>query len=92
MDRRTKVHIFVVVLGYSRRIFVRASLSQRQDDGREGLAGAFRRFGGVTQRILIDRAGALVVGEDRETHTVRVHPAFARSCKDWGVEVSASRP
>jgi transposase len=29
---RTKVHLFVAVLGYSRRIFVRASLSQRQDD------------------------------------------------------------
>jgi transposase len=89
---RTKIHLFVAVLGYSRRIFVRASLSQRQDDWREGLAGAFRAFGGVTQRILIDRAGALVVGEDRESGMVRVHPAFAAFCKDWGVEVSACRP
>ena len=89
---RTRVFFFVGVLGYSRRIFVRASLSQRQDDWREGLAGAFRTFGGVTQRILIDRAGALVVGEDRETGSARVHPAFAAFCKDWGVEVSACRP
>lgn len=89
---RTCVHFFVAVLGYSRRIFVRASLSQRQDDWREGLAGAFRTFGGVTQRILIDRAGALVVGEDRESGTARVHPAFAAFCKDWGVDVSACRP
>jgi transposase len=89
---RTKVHLFVAVLGYSRRIFARASLSQRQDDWREGLAGAFRTFGGVTQRILIDRAGALVVGEDRDTGKARVHPVFAAFCKDWGVEVSACRP
>jgi transposase len=89
---RTKVHFFVAVLGYSRRIFVRASLSQRQDDWREGLAGAFRTFGGVTQKILIDRAGALVVGEDRESGTARVHPAFAAFCKDWGVDVAACRP
>lgn len=89
---RTKVHFFVAVLGHSRRIFVRASLSQRQDDWREGLAGAFRRFGGVTQHILIDRAGALVVGQDRETGAARVHPVFAGFCKDWGVEVSACRP
>ena len=89
---RTKVHFFVAVLGYSRRIFVRASLSQRQDDWREGLAGAFRAFGGVTHKILIDRAGALVVGEDRESGSVRVHPAFAAFCKDWGVEVAACRP
>jgi transposase len=80
------------VLGYSRRIYVRASLSQRQGDWREGLAGAFRCFGGVARKILIDRAGALVVGEDRETGTARVHPAFAAFCKDWGVEVSACRP
>lgn len=89
---RTKVYFFVAVLGFSRRLFVRASLSQRQDDWREGLAAAFRAFGGVTQRILIDRAGALVVGEDRESGTVRLHPAFAAFCKDWGVEVSACRP
>lgn len=89
---RTKVHLFVAVLGYSRRIFVRASLSQRQDDWREGLAGAFRTFGGVTQKILIDRAGALVVGADRETGAAHVHPAFAAFCKDWGVAVAACRP
>jgi transposase len=89
---RTKVHLFVAVLGYSRRIFARASLSQRQDDWREGLAGAFRTFGGVTHKILIDRAGALVVGADRETGAAHVHPAFAAFCKDWGVAVAACRP
>jgi hypothetical protein len=47
------------VLGYSRRLFTRASLSQRQDDWREGLAGAFRHFGGVPRRLLLDNAGAL---------------------------------
>lgn len=89
---RTKVHMFVAVLGFSRRIFVRASLSQRQDDWREGLAGAFRAFGGVTQKILIDRARALVIGEDRESGMAHVHPAFAAFCKDWGVDVAACRP
>lgn len=87
-----KVFLFVAVLGYSRRIFVRASLAQRQDDWREGLAGAFRWFGGVTQTILIDRAGALVVGQDRETQQARIHPSFATFCQDWGVEVRACRP
>jgi Mu transposase, C-terminal domain/Integrase core domain len=87
-----KVFLFVAVLGYSRRVFVRASLAQRQDDWREGLAGAFRRFGGVTQTILIDRAGALVVGHDRETQQARIHPAFASFCRDWGVDVRACRP
>lgn len=88
----TKVHFFVAVLGYSRRIYVRASLSQRQDDWREGLAGAFRMFGGVPQSILIDRAGALVIGQERDSGAARVHPAFAAFCRDWGVDVTACRP
>jgi transposase len=87
-----RVFFFVAVLGYSRRIFVRASLSQRQDDWREGLAGAFRCFGGVPRRILIDRAGALVIGEDRDSGRAKIHPAFAAFCQDWGVEVSTCRP
>ena len=87
-----RVFFFVAVLGYSRRIFVRASLSQRQDDLREGLAGAFHHFGGVPEQIFIDRAGALVLGEDRESGIVRIHPAFAAFCQDWGVGVSACRP
>lgn len=62
--------------GYSRRIFVRASLSQRPADWREGTSDAFRRFDGVTQQILINRAGALVVGQDR----VNARPStFVRS-------------
>jgi hypothetical protein len=87
-----KVYLFVAVLGFSRRIFVRASLAQRQDDWREGLAGAFRCFGGVPQALLIDRAGALVVGQDRDTRTARIHPAFAAFCRDWGVDVRACQP
>jgi transposase len=87
-----RVFLFVAVLGYSRRIFVRATLGQRQDDWREGLAGAFRCFGGVPQALLIDRAGALVIGQDAASGTARIHPAFAAFCRDWGVDVRACRP
>jgi transposase len=87
-----RVHLFVAVLGYSRRLFTRASLSQRQDDWREGLASAFRHFGGVPQRLLLDNAGALVLGRDREAGTVRLHPAFDAFCQDWGVEARVCQP
>lgn len=87
-----RVYLFVAVLGYSRRLFTRASLSQRQDDWREGLAGAFRHFGGVPQALLLDNAGALVVGRDREAGTARLHPAFEAFCRDWGVEARVCQP
>jgi transposase len=87
-----RVFFFVAVLSFSRRIFVKALLSQRQDDWREGLLGAFRRFGGVTQTVLVDNAGPLVVGRDRESGTARLHPAFALYCRDLDVAVRVCRP
>jgi transposase len=88
--QRIRVMLFVAVLSYSRRVYVRAFRSQRHDDWREGLAGAFRHFGGVTQTVLVDNAKALII--DRDGGTVRVHPAFEAFCKDWGVAVRACRP
>jgi len=88
------VRVFFVcaVLGFSRRLFVRAFLSARQDDWREGIAGAFRRFGGVPRSLLIDNDGALVIGRDEATQTARLHPAFAAFCRDFGVEARVCRP
>ena len=66
-------------------LFVRAFLQPAHDDWREGLAAAFRHFGGVTQTMLVDNARALVLGRDRATRLVHVHPAFDAFCRDWGV-------
>jgi transposase len=85
--REIRVYFFVAVLGYSRRIYVRAFLRERHDDWREGLSGAFLHFGGVTQTVLVDNARALILGRDTETGVVHVHPAFSAFCADW-----ASRP
>src|SRR5262249_10355062 len=64
--------------------------SQRHDDWREGLAGAFQHFGGVPQTVLVDNAKALIL--DHAGDVVRVHPAFEAFCRDWGVAVRACRP
>jgi transposase len=87
-----RVFFLTAVLSYSRRMFVKAFLSQRQDDWREGLVAAFQHFGGVPQTLLIDNAGALVIGRDAATQTVKFHPAFAAFCRDWEVVPRACRP
>jgi transposase len=87
-----RVYFFVAVLGYSRRIYVRPFLRERHDDWREGLAGAFRHFGGVTQTVLVDNARALILGRDMDSGVVHVHPAFSAFCADWGVAPRACRP
>ena len=69
-DVAVRVFLLVAVLSYSRRLFVKAFLNERGDDWREGIAAAFRRFGGVPRVLLGDNARALVVGRDRATGTV----------------------
>lgn len=67
-------------------------MSQRHDDWREGLANAFRHFGGVTQTVLVDNAKALVLDRDTEKKTARIHPAFDAFCRDWDVTAKACQP
>jgi transposase len=87
-----RVHLMAAVLSYSRRVFVRAFLAERGDDWREGIADAFRHFGGVVRVVLGDNAKALVVERNRETCTVQFHPAYLAFCRDWGVEPRACAP
>ena len=86
-----RVMVFVAVLSYSRRVFVRAFRSQRHDDWREGLVGAFRHFGGVPQTVLIDNPRALVIAR-ADGGVVRLHPAFEAFCRDWDVVARACQP
>jgi transposase len=87
-----RVFLLVAVLSFSRRIFVKAFLNQRGDDWREGIAAAFRHFGGVPRTLLGDNAKALVVARDPEAQTITFHPAYASFCRDWDVLPRACRP
>lgn len=87
-----RVYLLVAVLGHSRRIFVKPFLSERQDDWREGIAAAFRHFGGVPQEVLGDNAKALVLKHDRAAQTVTFHPNYLAFCRDWDVIPRACGP
>src|SRR6185437_12460739 len=78
------VHLMTVVLGYSRRLFCQAFLSERQDDWLEGIDAACRHFGGLPEQILCDNASPLVLSHDSKTGVVVWHPGFAAFCKDRG--------
>ena len=87
-----KVYLMTAVLGYSRRLYCRAFLAQRQDDWLEGLDGAFRHFGGLTEQVLCDNASPLVTSHDRETGHVVWNPGFEAFCRDRGLTPKACRP
>src|SRR5437867_2714150 len=91
-ERTVVVHLLVAVLSYSRRIFVKAFLAERGDDWREGIAEAFRHFGGVPRTVLGDNARALVVRHDRGAQTVVFHRAYLAFCRDWDVVPRACGP
>ncbi len=87
-----RVFLLVAVLSYSRRLFVKAFLNERQDDWREGIAAAFQHFGGVPRTLLGDNARALVLGRDRATGSVIFQPAYLAFCRDWDVQPRACAP
>jgi transposase len=87
-----KIAIFVATLGFSRRLFCRAFLSQRQDDWLEGLERAFQRFGGLTEEVLCDNASPLVSSHDRASGVVRWRAGFAAYCLDRGLVPRACKP
>jgi len=87
-----RVFVLVAVLSYSRRLFVKAFLNERQDDWREGIAAAFTYFGGVPRTLLGDNARALVLGRDQATGTVIFQPAYLAFCRDWDVQPRACAP
>jgi transposase len=91
-ERRVKVYFMTAVLGYSRRLYCRAFLAQRQDDWLEGLDGAFQHFGGFTEQILCDNASPLVRFHDRESGRVTWNPGFEMFCKDRDLTPKACRP
>jgi len=89
---RVTVHFLAAVLSYSRRIFVKAFLHERQGEWLDGIASAFQHFGGVPLEVLGDNTRCLVAGRDREAQTVIFHPAYAAFCRDWDVQPRACQP
>jgi transposase len=86
------VHFMAAVLSYSRRIFVKAFLHERQGEWLDGIASAFRHFGGVPLEVLGDNTRCLVAGRNREAQTVIFHPAYVAFCRDWDVQPRACQP
>jgi transposase len=86
------IHLLVATLCYSRRVFVKAFLGERTAEWLDGIAAAFRRFGGVTQVLLCDRARCLVANTDRATGAAVFTPALVQFCRDWSLSPRACAP
>jgi transposase len=90
-EERVRVHVFTMVLGYSRRLFARAYRSEGVESLLDGHAGAFAHFGGRTETILYDNPRTIVTSKDEATGRVVWNAAFKDRMDFYGVEVRLCR-
>jgi transposase len=90
-EERVRVHIFTMVLGYSRRIFARAYLSEGLGSLLDAHERAFSHFGGRTEAILYDNPRTVVTEKDEARGTVVWNGAFKDRMDFYGVDVKLCR-
>jgi transposase len=71
---RRPLMAFVMVLSWSRKIFLRFFLSQRLEDFLRGHEAAFGAWGGVARTLLYDNLKTAVL--ERRGQAIRFHPTF----------------
>ncbi len=86
-------HALVVVLGYSRLLWLRFYPHQTMAVLVDGLESAFASFGGVPRELLFDQMRAVVVSDDRLSGGGLVLNAeFLRFAAHWGFQPRSCRP
>lgn len=87
----TKIQVFVMTLGYSRRGFALGFEHQRIGSLMAAHEAAFEHFGGHTAEILYDRMRTVVLGAE-ESGQPRWNPSFEAFARHWGFEPRLCRP
>lgn len=88
-----KRYALLVVLGYSRVLFVEFVPRQTALTVMLGLERAFASFGGVPHEILFDQMKSVIVGDHRPTGgRLLENPEFLRFAAHWGFRIRACRP
>lgn len=90
-EAQVKVHIFVMILGYSRRTFARAYEHERIGNLLDGFEQAFEHFGGRTETVLLDNPRTVVTRKDEATGTVEWNGTFRDRMEFYGVEAKLCR-
>ena len=90
---RDRLLAFVATLGYSRAAFVRFTDSERFEDWRDGLIGAFEYFGGVPRQVLFDNTKTVIIKRDAygpELH--RWHAGMLEVAHEYGFQLRVCKP
>jgi len=88
-----KRYAFLVVLGYSRVLWLQFFTRQTMPHVFEGLEAAFSFFGGVPHELLFDQMKAVITKDERAAGgRVTENAEFLRFAHHWDFRVRACRP
>ena len=88
-----KRYALVVVLGYSRLLWLKFFPRQTLATVIAGLEEAFAYFGGVPTELLFDQMRAVIVDDQRaDGGKLLENPEFLRFAAHWGFRIRACRP
>ena len=90
-EQRVRVHVFTMVLGYSRRMFARAYRRRVWMRCSTGHAAAFAHFGGRTETILYDNPRTIVMSKEESSGQVVWNAKFKDRMDFYGVTVRLCR-
>jgi len=86
-------HALLVVLGYSRLLWLHFYPRQTMQTLFRGLESAFASFGGVPQELLFDQMRSVVLSDERlGGHGLVLNSEFLRFAAHWGFRPRACRP
>ncbi len=90
--RSVKIRLFVMTLGYSRRLFARATLDEKLPTFIRCHEEAFEHFGGIAHEFLYDNPRTVVLARDFEGREIRWNPTFWDFSAYWGFQPRLCRP
>jgi transposase len=90
--QRVRVQLFVMVLGYSRRLYVECTRDQTLGSLLACHQHAFDWFGGLTEEILYDNPKTVVLKRDWDGRVIEWHPQFWDFAQYYGFTPRLCRP
>ena len=90
--KRVKVHLFVLTLGYSRRMYAVATVDEKMPAFLRSHEEGFAFLGGVPREIVYDNLKSVVLGRDFEGSRFEWNPIFWDFSRYYGFRPAPHRP
>lgn len=90
--KRVKVHIFVMTLGYSRRMFAKGAYDEKLPTFLTCHTEAFDHFGGIPHELLYDNTKTVVLSRDFDGRNIKWNSTFWDFSGYYGFRSRVHRP